>query len=367
MRQSLSKSRQLHHDQPRHDQMRYGQLRNGQLRHGQPHHGQMIGAALVRLLCAYLRKNGHCPQTFFDAPLDADTDIDLARWHELLEIAATKLNEPAIGLAIARQATWRDFGLIGYLALSCATIGEALERSTRYSQLIAQRNKTTFTVENDLVILSWSPQRSRTQQLVDGVGIGTIVASLRMVIGEEFTPTRVDFISSAPADVDVYQQYFACPVYFDQAFSRLCFSRHYLDFPLLSSEPALVALLDEQANTKLQEIAPLNGEMYKLRGQLVQLIRQEKTRLRDLAEINFISARTLQRLLHQQGSSFQELLDETRLRLAKEYLADVRLDLSAVANLVGYSEQSSFTRAFQQWTNFTPGQWRNTYIIKSDH
>jgi AraC-like DNA-binding protein len=327
----------------------------------QQHHGQMIGAPLLRLLCAYLRKRGHCPEELFDEPLDEDAGIHLAHWHELLEIASIKLNEPAIGLAIAQQASWRDFGLVGYLGRSSATIGEALERSTRYSQLIAQRNKTTFMIENDLVILSWSPQRSKTQQLVDELGIGMIVAMLRSVIGEEFMPARVDFISAAPTDVDIYQKYFRGPVYFDQAFSRLCFSRHYLDFPLTSSEPALVALLDEQANTKLQEILPLTGEMYKLRGQLVQLIRQEKTRLHDLAEINFMSARALQRLLREHGSSFQELLDETRLRLSKEYLTDARLDLSTVANLVGYSEQSSFTRAFQQWTNLTPGQWRNMY------
>ena len=323
----------------------------------------MIGIPLVRLLCGYLRKKGHCPDDFFDAPLDENAEIHLSRWHELLETAATKLDEPAIGLAIAQQATWRDFGLVGYLGQSCATLGEALERSTRHSQLIAQRNKTTFTVEHGLVILSWTPERSSTQQLVDGLGIGMIVALLRMLIGEGFTPARVDFISVAPSAADIYRQYFDCPVYFDQPLSRLCFSTHYLELPLPSPEPALVALLDEQANAKLQQILPSTGEMYRLRSQLVQLIRQGKTRLRDLADMNFMSARALQRLLQQQGSGFQELLDETRLLLAQEYLADLRLDLSVVANLVGYSEQSSFTRAFQQWTTFTPGQWRNMHTF----
>lgn len=325
----------------------------------------MIGVPLVRLLCAFLRTKGHSPETFFDTPLDENTEVPLPDWHELLETASIKLDEPAIGLAIVQNATWRwrDFGLVGYLGQSCATLGEALERSTRYSQLIAQRNKTTFRIEGGLVALSWTPQRSRTQQLVDGLGIGMIVAMLKALIGATFKPTRVDFISPAPADADVYRLHFGCPVHFDQALSRLCFSAHYLELSLPSPEPELVALLDEQASSKLHEIVPPADEMNKFHGQLIQLVAEGKTRLRDLAEINFVSARTLQRFLNQQGSSFQELLDETRLRLSKEYLADTRLDLSAVANMVGYSEQSSFTRAFQQWTSSTPGQWRHEQIV----
>ena len=332
MRQSLSKSRHL-----------------------QPE--ETIGPPFPGLLCGYLRQRGHRPEDLFDALAD-DAEISVARWHDLLALAAAALNEPAIGLAIAQQASWRDFGLVGYLASSCASIGEALEQGSRYTALIVQRNETRFSIEGDVVSLSWPAQRSKDRQLADEVGVGVIVAMLRLVIGGEFALSRVDFIAPAPADVDHYRRYFGCAVHFDQPVTRLCFSRHYLDVPLPGSDPALRALLDEQAKAKLQQLTTPTDELQRLRDQLAQLIRQEKTRLRDLAELNCMSTRALQRHLRERGSSFQALLDETRFRLARDYLADSQLDLTAVANRLGYSEHSSFTRAFQQWADCTPRQWR---------
>jgi len=337
MRQSLSKSRHL-----------------------QPE--ETIGPPFVGLLCGYLRQRGYRPEELFDA-LDDDAEISVAHWHNLLARAAAELDEPAIGLAIARQASWRDFGLVGYLASSCASIGEALEQGSRYTSLIVQRNETRFSIEGDFVSLSWPAQRSKAQQLADEVGIGIIVALLRFVIGSEFALSRVDFIAPAPAAPNIYEYYFGCAVYFDQPATRLCFPKRYLDFPLPGSDPALRALLDEQANAKLRQLSPSTGELQRLRGQLAQLIGQEKTRLRDLAQLNCMSTRVLQRRLKELGTCFQTLLDETRFRLAQDYLADSQLDLTAVANLVGYSEHSSFTRAFQQWAHCTPRQWRQARAV----
>jgi AraC-like DNA-binding protein len=60
--------------------------------------------------------------------------------------------------------------------------------------------------------------------------------------------------------------------------------------------------------------------------------------------------------------SFQSLLDETRFQLAKSYLLDSSLDLVEMALLLGYSEQSAFTRAFRHWTGMAPAQWRKQQL-----
>ena len=80
--------------------------------------------------------------------------------------------------------------------------------------------------------------------------------------------------------------------------------------------------------------------------------------LEALAERYHVSARTMQRRLAEQGETFQAVLQRVRYQLAREYLADGRLELTEVAALLGYSEHSAFTRAFRQWAGVGPKRWR---------
>ncbi len=98
------------------------------------------------------------------------------------------------------------------------------------------------------------------------------------------------------------------------------------------------------------------------RKTLVPLIREGKTSLAALAEAHHTSPRSLQRRLSEQGTSFQQLLDNTRQHLAEGHLRDAKLDLAEIVLLLGYSEQSAFTRAFRSWTGLAPAQWRRQQL-----
>jgi AraC-like DNA-binding protein len=71
-----------------------------------------------------------------------------------------------------------------------------------------------------------------------------------------------------------------------------------------------------------------------------------------------LSQRTLQRKLKEEGTTFKELLDETRRELAKEYVNDTSLSFSEITYLLGFSEQSNFTRAFKRWQGQSPSAYR---------
>ena len=71
-----------------------------------------------------------------------------------------------------------------------------------------------------------------------------------------------------------------------------------------------------------------------------------------------LSIRQLQRHLQQQGTTYQQRMQEIRCMMAQEYLRDPHLSLQEIALLLGYSEQSAFQRAFKQWLQQTPQQWR---------
>ena len=71
-----------------------------------------------------------------------------------------------------------------------------------------------------------------------------------------------------------------------------------------------------------------------------------------------VSVRTLQRRLVEAGTTFREVSDLVRDQLAEEYLSDPRVSIPEVAFLLGFSDQSSFNRAFRRWTGQSPGEWR---------
>ncbi len=58
------------------------------------------------------------------------------------------------------------------------------------------------------------------------------------------------------------------------------------------------------------------------------------------------------------AARFQRLTDEVRLELARSFVAHSDLALLELALLLGYSDQSSFTRSFKRWTGTTPAAYR---------
>jgi AraC-like DNA-binding protein len=70
-----------------------------------------------------------------------------------------------------------------------------------------------------------------------------------------------------------------------------------------------------------------------------------------------VSTRTLRRRLSEEGSSYREIVDEVRADLARHHLAREKRDIDDVAFLLGFSDQSAFTKAFRRWTGRTPADY----------
>jgi AraC-like DNA-binding protein len=78
-----------------------------------------------------------------------------------------------------------------------------------------------------------------------------------------------------------------------------------------------------------------------------------------------MSARSFKRHLAQEGTTFGEVLDRLRYRLALGYLEDQRISLQQIAWLLGYSEIGAFNHAFKRWTGTSPGRARNLSALSA--
>jgi AraC-like DNA-binding protein len=78
-----------------------------------------------------------------------------------------------------------------------------------------------------------------------------------------------------------------------------------------------------------------------------------------------MSERSVSRTLHQEGTTYQRLLDAARLEATRRYLRQTNLAVEQIAERVGYADTSNFIRAFRRWCGQTPHQYRNTVV--NDH
>ena len=318
-----------------------------------------VAASYVQLLFEHMAALGRA-DALGTPPAPAEDFVALRRWQALLEQARALDPGPkaTFALRLARGIAPRHFGIVGFAALACGTLAEALRRLERYHRSVYDVNIAQVHPCPEGLCIEWGVERGRPGALVDETAIAALVQLTRAFTGQPVRALAVDFVNRRPADVRPYEDFFGGPVRFDQPSTRVVLSARDLALPLRGADAALLAVLDAQAEALLQQVAAVGEPVGVWRQALVGLIRSGRTQLPDLAQSLQMSPRSLQRRLAEQGQSFQTLLGQTRQQLAEAYLRDPNVELAEVALLLGYSEQSAFTRAFRQWTGQAPLQWR---------
>lgn len=324
----------------------------------------VVPATYVDLLYDYLTARGVDALALLGPKPVIDKGIGrypVTRWKKHLQDASEALNDPLLGLHLGETISPKHLGVLGYVLLSCGTLGAALLRLQQYHQLIYDVNPMEITTSEEHVTLLWGLEMGKPGRLVDETAIAALLQFSRDIIGlPSFAALSIEFVNSAPADSQPYEDWFGCPVIFAQDATRITMNLSDLARPLRTADAALTGILEQQANQLLSDLTEVEVKRYssETRHLIIQQMHQmEPTAVSVAAALN-LSSRTLHRKLRAEQTSFRELLRQTRHQLAKQYLSDPRLQLSDIAQLLAYSEQSAFTRAFKIWQGQSPAQYR---------
>ncbi|MDT4844907.1 hypothetical protein FQZ97_788770 [compost metagenome] len=251
--------------------------------------------------------------------------------------------------------------MLGYLVQSSPTLGDALDAELRYQRLVGEGGSLAQEVRGDELWTLYRPlhphlpaTRARVLALM------AFWLELMRPLLAELRLLRACFVHPEPADTALYQQFFACPLQFEAQEYALVLPLALRSAPLKQANPPLQAVLRQHAEALLARL-PSEG----LRARVVALLGAQLARGEPdrgaLASALGVSERTLQRRLADEGSSYQQLLNDTRRHLAERHLQEGRLPIAEIAVLLGYSEPSVFFRAFRQWTGLTPGDYRQQH------
>ncbi|MHB9799622.1 AraC family transcriptional regulator [Pseudomonas sp. MT3] len=289
---------------------------------------------------------------------DPDARIDFPRQESLWGAIQSRLPSHEPGLALGRALSSASFSALGYLLQSSTTLGEALESGLRYQRLVGEGGQVTIEPQAEVIWVAYrplNPEQPATRARALAL-LSFWARQLKALLpGLQLAGCR--FMHRQPEHLDDYATAFACPLHFDTQDYALGLPKAMAGVALPQANASLRDLLRQHAEGLLARLpsASVSGRVVALLGE--QLTRGEPGRAAVASELG-LSERTLQRRLAEEGSSYQQLLADTRRQLAERYLSEGNLPATDIAALLGYSEPSVFFRAFRNWTRLTPGEYR---------
>lgn len=284
--------------------------------------------------------------------------IPVPLWSELMAKAIACSGDEFLPLKLAREINPKHWGVFSYAAMTCKNLAEVASMLVRYETVIDEANDTRMVLLEDRVGLQWIPRMEDLHPALMQVSVASWVVFARRHTGRRDLVADVDFSFGSPADTRPFLELFGGDVRFEQETTQLLFPKEYLQIPITYHDPEshhiLVSQLMQQA-ANLKQPGELHTHIKQL---IVERLSSGRCTLENVADGLMMPARTLQYQLEQSGTSFRELLDTTRAELARHYLLDPDMSLVDVAFILGFSEQSPFTKAFKRWTGETPGEFR---------
>src|SRR6185295_9927965 len=161
----------------------------------------------------------------------------------------------------------------------------------------------------------------------------------------------------APPDEAPFRRYFRVPVVFGAPADVLVFEKSSFEARLGGGNAELARLNDQVIVSHLAKLG-FDRFAQKLQLLLVEDLPRGEPNESDVASRMGTSVRNLQRRLADEGTSYKEVLDDTRRQLARSYLAEARYSISEVSYLLGFGAASSFTRAFRRWEGISPSEFQ---------
>jgi AraC-like DNA-binding protein len=278
----------------------------------------------------------------------------------LLDEAAIALKDDRLGFTLARDFDPRELGLLYYVMASSQTLGDALKRVARYSQITNEALAVGYREGNRLVInLNYSgvPRHSERHQIE--FCMFAVLRLCRALTGQNLVPQYFSIAHHRSGGTSEMARFVGTKVEFGAGRDEFALNADARELPLIHADTHLNDLLLKYCEAALADRRSDTCQLRtRVENAISSLLPHGRVFVEDVARSLGMSERTLARKLSDEGLNFTEILQQLRRDLAVRYLDDRKLHVSKIAWLLGFHEVSAFTHAFKRWTGKTPRQMR---------
>lgn len=272
-------------------------------------------------------------------------------------------SDPDIGLVIGRHLPSSRGSIISCLFLGAPSFGDALENSLKYMRILSDALSLSLHGLGDLSYLRIQSRSSSVNQFKhysECLMLG-LIEFYRDVTESRFVPRRIDFACDVPENLGDRAAIYGCSLHFGCAENRLYFDTSLLAMPCTYADPELLRMHENYARTALRKIEEQDF-LIKVQMVIANLLQRGEVTLELASRSLGLSATELKYRLSNLGTHFIRERENCRRKLVKEMLRKTSESISHIAFTAGFSEPSTFYRAFKRWSHGeTPADFRARY------
>ena len=296
---------------------------------------------------------------------ERDNRLPLATYVALMKAAIKLCDEPALALLFGAGVSLSDISILGSVG-HAATAEEGLCQTNRYAPLVIDggdgetAHRLEFVPEDGKVWLRFTSTLFADNPLLTESAFARCVCDGRKVaaatggVTQCPSPKAIRFTHAEPSYREEYDRIFGVPLVFGSSMNAILFGEELLSVRLPQPNQYVSSLLTERAEALLEKLEDSKSMRGRVESLLIPILHTGEADMETIASKLALSRQTLFRKLKAEGVTFEQVLDELRHKLAREYLNGKNSSVSETAYLLGFSDPAAFSRAFKRWTGSSP-------------
>lgn len=285
---------------------------------------------------------------------------------ELCRQALDRTGDQGLGLEFGLRLKFTTHGAMAQAAISCDTLGQAIRVLMKYLHIRFAYLTMDFSVEGNDAVIELDVLHDKYDLYRFNVEVflaALLDVSILLVGSRIFDRGRCQVSYPRPEGVGLYSKLFGDAICFESGVNQLRFQKQCLDLPMLLANPVARRVAEAQCEEELRKLQVITSVTDQV-ARLLDSVREGRLLgLEDVAEQMHVSSRTLRRQLAAEGSRFQDLQENVRHHRALELMRrNVQMSIDEVAQQLGYSDPSNFSRAFRKWEGISPSIWRSMQV-----
>jgi len=283
-----------------------------------------------------------------------------AQYAQLLLEVDRKTDDEGFWFQFGKQLDFPAFEALGQVMLCCDTLYQAMHLLAKYYQLLSCGSEVVCVDEGGdlcLTIYRQGDIESRASLIRSELLVSVIFNGILESLADRGDKIHFEFDYAKPSYVPLYYEYLNRNCVFSATQSKVVIPAEYLQSPGLRPNPVLLEISVKQCDQLLEQLQSHQSVSAQVRT-LIAAIPGHYPSAEQVSQKAGLSARTLSRRLKQQGTSFQQLVNEVKIQRAINYLQTTEMSIEEVATLMGFSDSANFRRAFVNLTGMLPSHYR---------
>ncbi len=309
---------------------------------------------------------GLCSDEIFQeagADLDSlkknDSRFPSHQMQKVWQVAVARCQDPYIAIRVAQFFKPGAYSVLGMAMLASRHVYDALKRASRYAGFIGDVHHCSLQEsEHEVAFVIQPPADFKSISNIYGMSatFSCLFNLLSELSSASLKVKEVHFEQELICH-KALENFFGCPVYYGANSNKMVFDKRFVFSVQPFSQDQLASSLDDWLDEYLSK-KHHNRVSARVQKVLLKNLLHGDTDLPAVASDLAMGIRDLQRKLQGEGTMYTELLDECRKKLSIQLILNNQHQISEVSCMLGFSNQSNFTRAFRRWTGTTPLKYR---------